>query len=250
MQTKARVLSFTLVRCGFLLAGVFAMLSVCCLRAADKATNAATAASEQKREKGGETPEKLISQIAAYCLAGDSTNLLNCFDTSTKIHDLGAKSFAVSIELAKAKVNLREALVRKFGVETVDSVGGTYIFPPGTNPLKKVSDAFDKPKIAVNGDTAAVTFGSNAEVPLKLERKNNRWFMVRELDGMAAADEQEATDTMEANRYYMLGVRDALKVVPEAKTMEEADKKISEAVNRRVGEYLTRPAPPEPSTNK
>ena len=49
---------------------------------------------------------------------------------------------------------------------------------------------------------------------------------------------------MEANRYYTTGIRDALKVVPEAKTIEEAEKKIGEIVNQQVANFLSRPAEP------
>src|SRR5690348_12504309 len=70
--------------------------------AAGAATNMVAGA----KLKGAETPEKLIKQMADYSRAGDSTNLLNCFDTSTKVHEIGAKSFAISIEIVKAKADL------------------------------------------------------------------------------------------------------------------------------------------------
>lgn len=209
-------------------------------RAADPSTNAPTAA-----PKGTDTPEKLIKQIADYCRAGDSANLLSCFDTSTKVHEIGAKTFAVSIELAKAKMEVRDALIKKFDASKVGKLTGTYAMPLGLDPLKKIADSFQNPVVKVEGDTASVTFGNPSEVPLQLERKNGRWLMVRELQGMGAEDLDEAVDSMESNRYYTLGLRDALKLIPETKTIEEADKKIMEAVDRQVGIYLAQPAAPQ-----
>src|SRR4051812_46070938 len=184
MRTKTFLTNFPAILRAFLLASLFSVSFVRLSPAADVSSKATAGA----RLKGAERPEKLISQIAQYSLMGDSTNLLNCFDTSTKVHEIGAKSFAISIELAKAKGELRDALVKKFGAEKVAALKSTYVLVAGFDPLKKVSDAFQNPTIAVTGDTAAVTFGSSSEIPLKLEKKNNRWLMVRELDGMAAVD--------------------------------------------------------------
>ena len=209
-------------------------------RAADSSTNAAVPA-----PKGADTPEKLIKQIADYCRTGDSADLLSCFDTSTKVHEIGAKTFAVSIELAKAKMEVRDALIKKFGATKVAKLTGTYAMPPGLDPLKKISDSFQNPIVKVEGDAASVTFGDPSEIPLKLERKGGRWFMVRELEGMAAEDLDEAVDSMESNRYYTLGLDDALKLIPETKTIEDADKKIMEAVDHQVGIYLAQPSAPQ-----
>ena len=209
-------------------------------RAADHSANMPTTA-----PKAAETPEKLINQIADYCRAGDSSNLLSCFDTSTRVHEIGAKTFATSIELAKAKMEVRDALIKKFGVAKVAKLTGTYAMPPGFDPLKTIADSFRNPIVKVDGDTASITFGNPSEIPLKLERKNNRWLMVRELAGMAAADVDEASQQMESNRSYTLGLRDALTLIPETKTIEEADKKIMETVDRQVGNFLARPEPPQ-----
>ena len=199
--------------------------------------------------KGTETPEKLIKQMADYSRAGDSTNLLNCFDTSTKVHEIGAKSFAISIEIVKAKADLRDALVKKFGAEEVAALKANYLPTEGEDPLKKLGDSFQNPTVTVEGDTAKATFGGDSEVPLRMEKKNNRWLLVRELQGMAVEDEEEAFDRMEANRYYVLGLRDALKAVPNIKTVKDVDKQITSAINQQIGTYLSRPAP-EPESKK
>ena len=225
-------LSGTIIACAILLTNP--------CRAAEPSTNAPTAA-----PKGAETPEKLIKQIADYCRAGDSASLLSCFDTSTRVHEIGAKTFAVSIELAKAKMEVRDALIKKFGAPKVAKLTGTYAMPPGLDPLKTIADSFQNPAVKVDGDAASVTFGNPSEIPLKLERKNGRWLMVRELEGMGAEDLDEAIDSMENNRYYTLGLRDALKIIPQTKTIEEADKKIMEAVDRQVGIYLAQPNAPQ-----
>jgi hypothetical protein len=227
------------VRAAFSGAIVCAILLANPCRAADNSTSAAMAAS-----KGAETPEKLIKQIADDCRAGDSTNLLSCFDTSTRVHEIGAKTFAVSIELAKAKIEVRDALIKKFGTTNVANLTNTYAMPPGLDPLKKIADSFQNPVVKVEGDTALVMFGDPSEIPLKLESKGGRWLMVRELEGMAAEDVDEASEQMESNRYYTLGLRDALKLIPQTKTIEEADKKIMEAVDRQVGKYLAQPTVP------
>ena len=208
--------------------------------AADRSTN-----NPAVIQKGAETPEKLIKQISDYCRAGDSANLLSCFDTSTRVHEIGAKTFAVSIELAKAKMEVRDALIKKFGSTKVAELTGTYAMPPGLDPLKKIADSFQNPIVKVEGDTASVTYGDPSEIPLKLQRKDGRWLMVRELEGMGAGDLDEAVDSMESNRYYTLGLRDALKLIPDTKTIEEADKKIMEAVDRQVGKYLAQPGTPQ-----
>jgi hypothetical protein len=208
-------------------------------RAADHSTN-----SPMTAPKGAETPQKLIKQIADDCRSGDSTNLLSCFDTSTRVHEIGAKTFAVSIELAKAKMEVRDALIKKFGATKVAKLTGTYAMPPGLDPLKKIGDSFQNPIVKVEGDTALVNFDDPSEIPLKLERKDGRWLMVRELEGMAAADVDEASEQMESNRYYTLGLHDALKLIPDTKTIEEADKKIMEAVDRQVGSFLVQPSVP------
>src|SRR5689334_17434759 len=98
-------------------------------------TNAAPVAA-----MGADTPEKLISRISNCCLIGDSTNLLLCFDTSTKAQEVGAKSFAISIELAKAKAELRNALVKKFGTDKFSTLKGNYVLPVGLDPLKQISE--------------------------------------------------------------------------------------------------------------
>jgi hypothetical protein len=236
MKTKTRALN------SFSRFVKFCVAVICALFVANVCNAAgATNSASVVNGKGAETPEKLISRIAECCLAGDSTNLLKCFDTSTKVKEIGAKSFAISIEIVKAKMELRDALVKKFGAEKVAISNATYLVPAGENPLKKLSDSFQNPQIKVEGETAAVTFGSSSEIPLKLERKAQHWFLVRELEGMAVADEAEAFDRMEANRYYVLGLRDGLKAVPKTKTMEEADKKITAAVNEQMGNFLTQP---------
>jgi len=228
------------VRAAFSGAIVCAILLTNPCRAADPSTNTPVAA-----PKGADTPEKLIKQIADYCRAGDSTNLLSCFDSSSRVHEIGAKTFAVSIELAKAKMEVRDALIKKFGAAKVAKLSGTYAMPPGLDPLRKIADSFQNPIVKIEGDAASVTFGDPSEIPLKLERKDERWLMVRELQGMAAEDLDEAVDSMESNRYYTLGLRDVLKLIPETKSIEEADKKIMEAVDRQVGIYLAQPNAPQ-----
>src|SRR5215472_11881966 len=57
-------------------------LLVCLARSAvlDLSAAPTTNSAPIAAQKGAETPEKLISRISGYCLAGDSTNLLLCFD--------------------------------------------------------------------------------------------------------------------------------------------------------------------------
>lgn len=239
MQMKGRNLILIFRFGAFVSFVVCAMLVANHCRADDRSINSPVAA-----PKGAETPEKLIKQIADDCRTGDSTNLLSCFDSSTKVHEIGARTFAVSIELAKAKMEVRDALIKKFGATKVAKLTGTYAMPPGLDPLKKIADSFQNPIVKVEGDTAFVTFDNPSEIPLKLERKDGRWLMVRELEGMAAADMDEASEQMESNRYYTLGLREALKLIPETKTIEEADKKIMEAADRQVGNYLAKPTAP------